>query len=149
MKNWKIPLFKMYYDNDDIKHVNSVIKRGMFWGLSNETLELEKIISEKIGIKYCVVFNSGTSALHALMLAYGFKANQEIIVPSFSFVATANAALFVNAIPKFADIEENSLGIDPNDVNKKINKRTKAIIPVHYAGKMCRINELREISTIK
>ena len=128
MKKWKIPLFKMYYDNDDVKSVTSIIKRGMFWGLSSETIELEKMVSEKIGVKYCVVFNSGTSALHALMIAYGFKKNDEIIVPSFTFIATANAALFVNSTPKFADIEEESYGLDSDDVLSKINKNTKAII---------------------
>jgi len=119
MKKWKIPLFKMYYDNNDVKSVTSIIKRGMFWGLSSETIELEKMVSEKTGVKYCVVFNSGTSALHALMIAYGFKKNDEIIVPSFTFIASANAALFVNSTPKFADIEEESYGLDSDDVERK------------------------------
>ena len=149
MKKWKIPLFKMYYDNDDVKSVTSIIKRGMFWGLSSETIELEKMVSEKIGVKYCVVFNSGTSALHALMIAYGFKKNDEIIVPSFTFIASANAAFFVNSTPKFADIEEESYGLDSDDVLSKINKNTKAIIPVHYAGKICKINEISKIAKEK
>ncbi len=146
MKNWKIPLFKMYHDREDVKSVTSIIKRGMFWGLSSETIELEKMITEKTGAKYSVVFNSGTSALHALMLAYGFKKNDEIIVPSFTFIATANAVLFENSVPKFAEIEEDSYGLDPNDVTAKINKNTKAIIPVHYAGKICKINEIKKIA---
>ncbi len=149
MKNWKIPLFKMYHDNDDVKSVTTIIKRGVFWGLSSETIDLEKKIAEYIGTNYCVIFNSGTSALHALMLAYGFKNKDEIIVPSFTFIATANAALFVNSIPRFADIENQSYGLDPNDVYTKINKNTKAIIPVHYAGKICKINEIRKIAKEK
>jgi len=149
MKKWKIPLFKMYYDNNDIKNVITIIKRGMFWGLSSETIELEKMVSEKTGVKHCVVFNSGTSALHALMIAYGFKKNDEIIVPSFTFIATVNAALFVNSTPKFAEIEEESYGLDPVDVFAKINKNTKAIIPVHYAGKICKINEISKIAKEK
>jgi len=146
MKKWKIPLFKMYYDKEDVQSVTSIIKRGMYWGLSNETLQLEKMIASVIGVKYCVVFNSGTSALHGIMIAYGFKNSDEVIVPSFTFIAAANSVLFVNSIPKFADIEEKTFGLDPDDVNKKINKRTKAIIPVHYAGKICKIKELREIA---
>jgi len=150
MKNWKIPLFKMYYDDNDVKNVTSIIKRGMFWGLSSsETIELEKMVSEKIGVKHCVVFNSGTSALHALMIAYGFKKNNEIIVPSFTFIAVANAPLFVNSTPKFAEIEEESYGLDPHDTFAKINKNTKAIIPVHYAGKICKINEISKIAGSK
>jgi len=149
MKNWKIPLFKMYYDDNDVKNVTSIIKRGMFWGLSSETIELEKMVSEKIGVKHCVVFNSGTSALHALMIAYGFKKNNEIIVPSFTFIAVANAPLFVNSTPKFAEIEEESYGLDPYETFAKINKNTKAIIPVHYAGKICKINEISKIAKEK
>ena len=149
MKKWKIPLFKMYYDNDDVKSVTSIIKRGMFWGLSSETIELEKMVSGKTGVKYCVVFNSGTSALHALMIAYGFKKNDEMIVPSFTFIATVNAPLFVNSTPKFAEIEEGSYGLDPVDVFAKINKNTKAVIPVHYAGKICKIKEISKIAKEK
>lgn len=149
MKNWKIPLFKMYHDKEDVKSVTSIIKRGMFWGLSSETIDFEKMIAEKTGTKHCVVFNSGTSALHALMLAYDLKKKDEIIVPSFTFIATANAVLFENSTPKFAEIEEQSYGLDPNDVYAKINKNTKAVIPVHYAGKICKINEIRKIAKEK
>lgn len=146
MPDWKIPLFKMYCDDDDIQNVVSVLKRGMFWGLSNETLQFEKMLTEITDTKYCVVFNSGTSALHAIMIAYGMKSPDEVIVPSFTFIATANSPLFVGAIPKFADIEESTFGLDPENVHKKITEKTKAIIPVHYAGNVCRIEELREIS---
>jgi len=144
---WKIPLFKMYYDENDIKSVVSIIKRGMFWGLSSETLQLEKLIAKVVGVKYCVVFNSGTSALHAIMIAYGFKNPDEIIVPSFTFISTANSILFVNAIPKFGDIEDDGYGLDPEDVQSKISSKTKAILPIHYAGNMCKIEKIKKIAT--
>lgn len=146
MAQWKIPLFKMYCDDDDIQSVVSILKRGMFWGLSNETLQFEKMLAEITGSKYCVIFNSGTSALHAIMISYGLKNPDEVIVPSFTFIATANSPLFVGAIPKFADIEESTYGLDPEDVQKRITEKTKAIMPVHYAGNVCRIEELREIA---
>ena len=144
---WKIPLFKMYTDGEDVRNVVSILKRGMFWGLSAETKKWEEMIAHKVGVKYCVVFNSGTSALHAIMLAHGLKNPDEIILPSFTFIATANSALFVNAIPKFADIEDETFGLDPTDVQSKINKKTKAIVPVHYAGNACKIHQLKEISS--
>jgi len=146
MVQWKVPLFKMYCDDDDIQSVVSILKRGMFWGLSNETLQFEKMLTEITGTKHCVVFNSGTSALHAIMIAYGIKNPEEVIVPSFTFIATANAPLFVGAIPRFSDIEESTYGLDPKDVNTKITEKTKAIIPVHYAGNVCKIEELRELA---
>jgi len=144
--SWKIPLFKMYSDNDDIQSVTKVIKRGMFWGLSEETTRLEKMLAKVVGTRYCVVFNSGTSALHAALIAYGVKNPDEVIVPSFTFIATANSILFVNAVPVFADIETQTYGLSPNDVQSKITSRTRAIIPVHYGGNLCKINELKEIA---
>ncbi len=143
---WKIPLFKMYHDNADIKGVTSILKRGMFWGFSSETIQFEKLIAKVTGMKYCIVFNSGTSALHAIMIACGLKNPDEVIVPSFTFIATTNSVLFVNAIPKFADIEEDTFGLDPKDVQSRITKKTKAIVPVHYAGNVCKIDKLKEIA---
>ncbi len=143
---WKIPLFKIYWDNEDIKMVNSAIKKGMFWAIGPEIEKFEKKISGYIGTKYAVSFNSGTSALHAALLAHGIKKEDEVIVPSFTFIATANAPLFVGAKPVFADIEEKTFGLDPEDVKEKITKKTKAIIPIHYGGCPCKIRELKEIA---
>jgi perosamine synthetase len=144
--SWKIPLFKIYWDEDCVKEVNEVIKSGMNWAIGSKVKEFEEAISEYIGVKYTVSFNSGTSALHALLLAYKIGPGGEIIVPSFTFIATANAALFVGAKPVFADIEEETFGLDPQDVNERISERTKAIITVHYGGCPCKVKELREIA---
>jgi len=142
----KIPLFKIYWDEEDIEMINSVIKRGAYWTTGPTIEEFEKMIAEYIGTKYCVTFNSGTSALHSILLAYGIKEGDEVIVPSFTFIATANSPLFVGAKPIFADIEEKTFGLDPEDVKKKITKKTKAIIPIHYGGCSCLIRELEEIA---
>ena len=143
---WKIPLFKIYWDKEDIKAVTEAIKGGMNWAVGSNVEKFEKMIAEYIGAKYCVVFNSGTSALHATLLAYGIKEDDEVIVPSFTFIATANAPLFVGAKPVFADIEEETYGLDSEDVKEKITEKTKAIIPIHYGGCPCKITELREIA---
>ncbi|MBU2545113.1 DegT/DnrJ/EryC1/StrS family aminotransferase, partial [Patescibacteria group bacterium] len=86
---------------------------------------------------HAVVFNSGTSALHALMIALEIGEGDEVIVPSFSFIATANAPLFVSAKPVFADIDDITYGLEIEDVKSKITDRTKAIMPVHYGGAVC------------
>jgi perosamine synthetase len=104
------------------------------------------MISKYIGINYCVVFNSGTSALHAVLKANNIGPGDEVIVPSFTFIATANAPLFVGAKPVFADIEEQTYGLDPDDVLKRINRKTKAILPIHFGGLPCRIKELKAIA---
>jgi len=80
------------------------------------------------------------------MIAYGISEGDEVIVPSFTFIATANAPVFVGATPVFADIEEETYGLNPNDVASRITERTKAIIPIHYAGCPCKIEELKEIA---
>ena len=146
MTKWKIPLFKIHWNKDDVNSVATIIKKGMYWATGPEIIEFENKISNYIGRKYSVTFNSGTSALHASLLSHKIERGNEIIVPSFSFISTANAPLFVGAKPIFADIEEQTFGLDPEDVKEKINNRTKAIIPVHYGGSPCLIRELKEIA---
>lgn len=143
---WKLPLFKTYWDEEDLKNVTKVIKRGSYWATGPEIKEFEEKIAEYVGAKYAITFNSGTSALHALLLAYDLKQGDEVIVPSFTFIATANAPLFVGAKPVFAEIEDRTYGLDPEDVKKRITPKTKAIIPIHYGGCPCLIRELKEIA---
>jgi perosamine synthetase len=144
--NWKIPLFRMYWDEEDIRLVNEAIRSGMQWAAGPKIAEFEQGIADYIGSKYCLAFNSGTSALHAALAAYGIGKGDEVIVPSFTFIATANAPQFVGARPVFADIEEQTCGIDPDDVLEKITKNSRAIIPVHYGGCPCNITALRDIA---
>ncbi len=144
--NWKIPLFKIYWEKDDIDSVSKVIKRGSYWTTGPENKKLEEKIADYIGKKYALSFNSGTSALHADLLAHDVK-DSEIIVPSFTFISTANSVILANAKPVFAEIEDKSYGLDPEDVKEKITNKTKALIPVHYGGAPCKeIKALQEIA---
>ena len=142
----KIPLFKIYEDEEDVNAVTQVIKRGSNWTNGVEVQEFEKRIAEYIGSKYALTFNSGTSVIHALLLAEGIGHGDEVIVPSFTFIATANSALFVNSKPVFSDIEEKTCGLDPEDIKEKITPKCKAIMPIHYAGCPCLIKEIKEIA---
>jgi perosamine synthetase len=141
-----IPLFKINTDEKDIEAVSRVLKRGTDWTIKGEVDEFEDKLAKYTGAKYTVACNSGTSALHASLLALRIGPGDEVIVPSFSYIATANCVLMVGAKPVFADIEEDTYGLDPEDVLKKINSRTKAIIPVHVGGTPCKIEELKQIS---
>ena len=142
----KIPLFDIYWDDEDVKMALNVIKRGSYWAIGPEIKKFEEKIGIYLNSKYVVTFNSGTSALHAVLLAYGLTSG-EIIVPSFSFISTANCVVLAGAKPIFSEIEEESLGLDPEDVIKRINAKTRAIIPMHYGGKICKnIKVLREIA---
>lgn len=144
--DWNIPLFKIYWDEKDVKRVTSVIRRGMYWATGPEVKEFETKICEYLGVKYTVAVNSGTSALHAALVAHGIGKGDEVIVPSFTFIATANAPLFVGAKPVFAEIEEETYGLAPEDVARKITPKTKAIIPIHYGGSPCHCAELAQIA---
>ena len=145
---WKIPLYKIFTDMDDNKAVNKVLQRGMDWAIGHEIAEFEKKIANYIGTKYCVAFNSGTSAGHAALLAININSG-EVIVPSFTFISTANWPLMVNAKPKFVDIEEENFGLSPERVKVEITKNTKAIIPIHYGGRPCKIIEINRIARNK
>jgi perosamine synthetase len=144
--DWKIPLFKIYWDEDDIEMVNSSIRRGMNWAAGPYIPEFERLFAEYLGVKYAVAFSSGTAALHSVLLAFGIGNGHEVIVPSFTFIATANAPLFVGARPVFADIEEANYGLDPESVRSKITANTKAIMPIHYGGIPCLIEELKKVA---
>ena len=143
---WKIPLFSIYWDEVDIQMTSEAIKKGAYWTNGPNVAAFERMASEYIGARYCLTFNSGTSALHAILLAFGIGPGDEVIVPSFTFIATANASLFVGARPVFAEIEEKTYGLDPEDVESRITSKTKAILPIHYGGCPCQIRELRKIA---
>ncbi len=142
----KVPLYKIYWDEDDVNHVLEVIRQGSYWATGPNIQKFEAMLAELIGRKHAVAFNSGTSALHAMLLAYKIKAGAEVIVPSFTFIATANSVLFTEAKPVFADIEDETFGLDPENVAERITKKTKAIMPIHYGGSGCRIRELQELA---
>ncbi len=140
------PLFDIYWDEDDIKKVITVIKRGSYWATGPEIKEFEDKLAEYFNVSYAVTFNSGTSALHAILLAFDITTG-EVIVPSMSFISTANCVILAGAKPVFAEIEEQTLGLDIDDVGKKITKKTRAIIPMHYGGKVCKnIEALNELA---
>lgn len=142
----QIPLFKIYWDDNDVERVTSVIKKGSYWATGPEIKEFEKQVADYVGVNYAIAMNSGTSALHTILAAHDIQPGDEVIVPSFTFIATANALLFVGAKPVFAEIEGETYGLDPEDVERKITPKTRAIMPIHYGGLSCRIKELKKIA---
>ena len=145
---WKIPLYRIETNDEDIKNIKRVLQRKMDWAIGSEIPEFEKKIANYVNSKFCVVFNSGTSAGHAALLATKINSGN-IIIPSFTFIATSNWPLMVNSKPNFSDIEEEHLGLDPQKLENSITKTTKAIIPIHYAGLPCKISEISKIARNK
>ncbi|MEM4360377.1 MAG: UDP-4-amino-4,6-dideoxy-N-acetyl-beta-L-altrosamine transaminase [Candidatus Bilamarchaeaceae archaeon] len=144
MKN--IPYGRQSIDEDDIQAVIEVLKSD--WLTTGPKVEeFEKSFAAFVGAKYAVAVSSGTAALHAAMFALNIGPGDEVIVPPMTFAATANCAVYQGGIPVFADVEPDTLLIDPKEVEKKITSRTKAIIAVDYAGQPCNYEELLLIST--
>ena len=144
--NWKIPLFESYWEEDDVESVANVIRRGRYWTTGPEIEQLEKEIANYVSKKYALSFNSGTSALHAVLLAHDLTTG-EVIIPSFTFISTASSVVLAGAKPIFAEIEEDSYGLSSEDVKEKITSKTRAIIPVHYGGAPCKeIKILKEVA---
>ena len=131
--NWKIPLFKIYSDDDDLTRVSAVLRRNSNWAVGPEITEFEMLLTKSVGVKHALVMNSGTSALLAVLVAHGVEGG-EVITPSFTFTSTVNTIVLAGAKPIFAEIETETYGLDYQDVLQKITTKTKAIIVVHYAG---------------
>ena len=107
--------------------------------------EFEMRLAENTGANYAVAVSSGTAALHASMFALGIGPGDEVIVPAITFVATANAVLYLGARPVFVDVSEDSLLIDVKKIEENISTNTKAIIIVDYAGQPCKYDDIRII----
>ena len=140
-----IPLFKPSITEEEIKAVVEVLKSGWL-GLGPKTAQFEKKFAEYVGSNFAVGLNSGTAALHLALNVLGIKEGNEVIVPTITFISTAHAVSYQRAKPVFTDVSEDTLCIDVNDVEKKITSKTKAIIPVHYAGHPCDLDEIRKIA---
>lgn len=113
--------------------VNEVIRSG-WWGEGPKVAEFEQALAQRYGRKHCIAVNSCTAALHLALLAHGIGPGDEVILPALTFVSTGLAVLYVGAAPVFADVRPDSLCLDWNDVERRVNPNTKAIIPVDYAG---------------
>ena len=141
-----IPYGRQTIDEDDIKAVNDVL-RSDWLTTGPKVAEFEQAVADYVGAKYAVAVSNGTAALHAAMYAIGIGPGDEVIVPPMTLVATANCIVYQGGTPIFADVDPDTLLLDPKEVEKKITPKTKAIIGVDYAGQPCDWNKLREIAT--
>lgn len=139
-----IPLTKPLFDREEEKAVIDVLRSGwIMQGAQVDFFEIE--LAAYVGSRYAVLVSSGTAALHLALLALGIAKNDEVITPSLSFIASANCILYVGATPVFADCDEQTYNIDPNDIEKKITSKTKAVIAVHQIGLPAEIDAIQTI----
>lgn len=141
-----IPLMIPDIQQQDIDAVVEVLKTGMLVQ-GQKVEELEKNIAGYLGVKHAVAASSGTATLHIALLASGIGTGDEVIVPAFSFMATANVIELTGARPVFVDIDIKTLNIDVSKIEEAITRKTRAIMPVHEFGMACNITEICEIAS--
>jgi len=128
----------------EIESVSAAVRSG-WWAKGPRTIEFEKQFAAYVGAKHCIGLNSCTAALHLALAAKGIGPGDEVITTPLTFAASANTILHVGATPVFADIDMQTGLIDPDEIEKKITKKTRAIVPVHYSGLAADLGRISEI----
>lgn len=140
-----IPYSRQWIDEDDIQAVVEVLHSD--WITQGLVVEqFEKELAAYCGAKYAVAVSSGTAALHLACLAAGIKKDDEAITSPITFVASVNSVVYCGGTPVFADVNSRTINIDPKEIQGKINKKTKAIIPVHFTGLPCEMEKINKIA---
>lgn len=141
-----IPISKPDISELEKSAVIQVMDTGMIV-MGPVTEKFEEAFASYCGVKHAIAVSSGTTALHLALLAHRIGPGDEVITSAFTFAATVNAILFVGARPVFADIDETTFNIKPEEVEALITPKTKAIIPVHLYGHLCDMDALLDISS--
>lgn len=140
-----IPYGKQTIEQDDIQAVVDVLKSD-FLTTGPKIAEFEQTVADYVGAKYAVAISNGTSALHVACFAAGIEPGDEVITTPLTFAASANCVLYCGGTPVFADVDPKTYNIDPEDIQRKITDRTKAIIAVHLAGQPCDMDAIHSIA---
>ena len=142
-KDW-LPFCLPDISEAEVQAVGDAVRSG-WWAKGPRTIEFEKQFAEYVGAKYCVGVNSCTAALHLALLTQGIGPGDEVITTPLTFASTANTILHAGATPVFADIDLDTGLIDPDEIEKKVTPRTRAVVPVHYSGLAADLKRIGEI----
>lgn len=142
-----LPIFRPTMGQEEIDAVSEVIKSGWI-GLGPKTEEFENKFAKFVDAKYTIGLNSATAALHLSLLVTGIGPGDEVLIPSLTFVSTAHVILYLGAKPVFVDASEDTLCMDPVDLQRKITKKSKAIIPVDYGGHPADLDSIIHIAKV-
>ncbi|MDQ2685761.1 MAG: DegT/DnrJ/EryC1/StrS family aminotransferase [Thermoproteota archaeon] len=145
-----IPINRPWIDNEEKQEIIKVLDENALTSAARDggkrVQEFESLLQTFLNVKHAIAVNSGTAALHAALLTVNIKVGDEVLLPSFTFVATANSIILSGAKPVFVDINTKDYTIDLQDLKRKISKKSKAIIPVHLYGHPSDLSELEEIA---
>lgn len=140
-----IPITKPFFDEQEERAAAEAIRSG--WVVQGpRTMEFERMVAERVHARYALATSNCTTALHLALAALGIGAGDEVLVPSYSFIATANSVLHAGATPVFVDIDARTYNMDPQLIEAKITPRTKAIMPVHQIGLAADIDTIHDIA---
>lgn len=142
----KYPVYKPYLCGNEHKYVNECINSSWISSQGEFINKFEKAFADYLGIKYALSCSNGTTALHLALLSLGISDGDEVIVPTLTYVATANAISYVGATPVFIDSEPKYFQIDPDKIEQNITKKTKAIIVVHLYGHASEMEKIVKIA---
>jgi perosamine synthetase len=146
MNHKMIKLFDPVVGKEEEKAIKKVL-HSKHWASgagTNNVLKFEKQFSKYVNSSNCISVTSGTAALHLALSLFDIK-NKEVILPSLSFVSTAHSILYNGGIPVFVDVDPKTLCIDPKKIQKSITKKTKLIVPVHFGGMPCNLDQIQKI----
>ncbi len=160
----KLPLHEPFFFGNEKKYLSECISKNAVASVGNFIKKFEDSLKKFTGAKYCVLFCNGTSAIHIGLQTLGVKKNDEVLIPNINYIASANASLYLNAIPHFVNVNLDSLGIDILQLKKYLKKNTKiknnrlfniktkryitAIVPLHLYGYPCQIDEVLKIAKV-
>jgi len=142
-----LPVFRPTMGQEEIEAVAEVMKSGWI-GLGPKTEEFERKFAKFVNVKYAVGLNSATAALHLSLLTTGIGPGDEVLIPSLTFISTGHAVLYLGATPVFVDVSEDTLCMDPVDLQRKITKKSKAVIPVDYGGHPADLDSISHIAKV-
>ncbi len=140
-----IPISRPLTGLEEIRAMEKVFDTGWL-GLGSTVFEFEEALKKYLGAKHVVAVNTGSSALHIALAGFGVGPEDEVILPSITFAACVQSILALGAAPVFAESDEETLLLDPEDVRRRITKRTKAVMPVHFCGNPGNLGALLELS---
>ncbi len=142
----KIPFNKLHLSGHEMTYMQDCLERGQIGGNGRYTAKVQQFIQDRFGCSKVLLTTSGTSALEFASLLMDLQPGDEVIMPSFTFVSSANAVMLRGARPVFADIDPATLNMDADSIEAHINEHTRAVIPVHYAGTACEMDQIMDIA---
>src|ERR1051326_6185558 len=131
MTTQKIPVCEPLLLGNEVKYVTDAVSKGWISSAGGFVREFERKFAEYLGVKHAVTVSNGTAALHLAMVAPGIGAGDEVLVPTFTMIASAAAVCYTGAKPVLVDCDEKTWNIDPAELEARITRRTRAVMPVH------------------